>query len=222
MHRHSSANLTLNIEWSLKHLQQHYQQEFDRCTARDNTTGQHLKRHHHYLQLASISLSAGMGFHSSLIVPRFISTIHRSRQRSNSSGNMTRGNSYMDNGEIPFLNQASPWFSLLQNECDRVGSADTRRMMSRIRPLLQTDDQREEFALVYYWCLLNGYREDERLLDCLTYQGGVKRWIRGWLKTEHHLATEVEEYLFFACFHSWSTSPPANKPHVPAKCSDRN
>jgi hypothetical protein len=95
-------------------------------------------------------------------------------------------------------------------------------MLCRIRRALYSHELREQFALVYYWCLLNGYREDERLLDCLTYQGGVKRWIRGWLKTEHHLATEVEEYLFFACFHSWSTSPTADKRHVPAKCSDSN
>ena len=112
--------------------------------------------------------------------------------------------------ELPFLNPSSPWFSLLQNECDRVGASATSLMMSRIRRALDEHALCETFALVYYWRLLEGDSGEGLRSGCLSDQWGSKHWIRRWLEADRGLAAEIDEYLFFAFYRTWSSSPPAD------------
>lgn len=198
-------------ELSLKHLRQYYQQELNQCMACDESTGQLLRRHRHYLQLTHVCLPDGTGFCSPVLFPRFITALAPACQHWRSRIRQIRNcdESDIHGSELPFLNPSSPWFSLLQNECDRVGSRTTRLMMSRIRRTLHDNKLREAFALVYYRHLLEEGSEKDLRSGGLTEPGGPEHWIQRWLEADHYLAREIEEYLFFAFYQTWSAFPPA-------------
>lgn len=204
--RHAS-----HAELSLRYLRQHYQQELNQCIARDESTGQLLRRHRHYLQLTQVYLPDETGFCSPILFPRFITPFDPSCRTRQSRIRKIRNCDERDihGSELPFLNPSSPWFNLLQNECDRVGSRTTCLVMSCIRSTLHDNKLREAFALVYFRRLLEGGREKDLRSGFLTGRRGLERWIRRWLEADRCLATEIEEYLFFAFYQTWSALPPA-------------
>ncbi|MEA9395730.1 hypothetical protein [Lelliottia amnigena] len=201
-----------HAELSLRHLRQHYQQELNQCTACDDSTGQLLRRHRHYLQLTQVCLPDGTGFRSPVLFPRFITTLAPWHRRSRMRQIRSCDEIDIHGSELPFLNPSSPWFSLLQNECDRVGASATSLMMSRIRRTLHDNDLRETFALVYYRNLLKGKSGEDLRSGSLTGQEGPEHWIRRWLEADRCLAREIEEYLFFAFYSLWSAFPPVDNP----------
>lgn len=203
-----------NAELSLRYLRQHYQQELNQCTARDESTGQLLGRHRHYLQLTQVYLPDETGFCSPILFPRFITPLAPSCRHRRSRMRQIRSCDEIDihGSELPFLNPSSPWFNLLQNEFDRVGASATSLMMSRIRRTLHEHTLCETFALVYCWRLLEGDNGQDLRADCLSDQEEPKHWIRRWLEADPCLAREIEEYLFFAFYPSWSAFPPADNP----------
>ncbi|WP_414849780.1 hypothetical protein [Kosakonia quasisacchari] len=87
-------------------------------------------------------------------------------------------------------------------------------MMSRIRRTLHDNALCEAFALVYYRRLLEGDSGEDLRSGSLTDQGGPEHWIRRWLEADRCLAREIEEYLFFAFYSSWSAFPPADNPSL--------
>ncbi len=198
-----------HAELSLRYLRQHYQQELNQCTARDESTGQLLRRHRHYLQLTQVCLPDETEFCSPILFPRFITTLAPSCQHRRGRMRQIRSCDEIDihGSELPFLNPSSPWFSLLQNECDRVGASATSLMMSRISGTLHEHALCETFALVYYWRLLEGDSGEGLRSGCLSDQGGPKHWIRRWLEADRGLAAEIEEYLFFAFYRTWPSFP---------------
>ncbi|EOL8949504.1 hypothetical protein ACM92B_001308 [Cronobacter dublinensis] len=199
-----------HAELSLMHLRQHYQQELNKCTASDDSTGQLLRRHRHYLQLTHICLPDGTGFCSPILFPRFIAALDPFCRHRRSHIKQKRGCDESDIHDI--LNPSYPWFSLLQNECDRVGDRTISLMISRIRRTLHDNALCEAFALVYYRRLLEGDSEEDLRSGSLTDQEEPEHWIRRWLEADCCLAREIEEYLFFAFYGAWSTFPPADNP----------
>jgi len=220
MHTRQSSH----AELSLNHLRQHYQQELNKCTASDDSTGQLLRRHRHYLQLTHICLPDGTGFCSPFLFPRFIVDLAPScrHRRSHIRQKRSCDESDIHDSKSPFLNPSSPWFSLLQNECNRVGARTTCLMMSRIRRTLHDNALCEAFALVYYRRLLEGDSGEDLRSGSLTDQGGPEHWIRRWLEADRCLAREIEEYLFFAFYSSWSAFPPADNPQSQIKYGNKH
>lgn len=201
-----------HTELSLRHLRQHYQQELNQCTARDESTDQLLRRHRHYLQLTQVYLPDETGFCSPILFPRFIVALDPSCRHRQSRVRLKwrYEENKIHSSELPSLNQSSPWFSLLQNECNRVGLNTTSLTMSHIRRTLHDNDLRETFALVYYRNLLKGKSRVDLRSGSLTGQGGPEHWIRRWLEADCCLTEEIEEYLFFAFYRTWPSSPPVD------------
>lgn len=202
-----------HAELSLRRLRQHYQQELNQCTARDESTGQLLRRHRHYLQLTQVYLPDETGFCSPILFPRFIRPLAPSCRHRRSRMRQIRSCDEIDihGSELPFLNPSSPWFSLLQNECNRVGSSTTNLMMSHIRRTLHGNDLYETFALLlYYRRLLEGDSVVDLRIGSLIGEKTPEHWIRKWIAADRFLASEIDEYLFFAFYRTWSASPPTD------------
>ncbi|MGI7008359.1 hypothetical protein [Citrobacter braakii] len=196
-----------NPTQSLAALQRSYQRELNLCNVRDSATGKRLRRHRYYLQLERVNLSAATGFSSPVLFPRFLTMLNREqRWRSKPFLEATK-TPPADCNDYPFLNPASPWFSLLMNECERAGSASTRQRIPLLRRVTEQHHQREQFALVYFWQLLEGIGEEDILPASINSPDKLQQWIEDTLYTSHRFENDVEEYLFFAFYHQWSTSP---------------
>jgi hypothetical protein len=154
------------------------QRRMNRCITHDAITGTPLRRHRHYLQVASIHLAD----YGAMLFPAFLLTALPDC--------IPGDNKTLTTADAGVFEPEAPWYSILSREIYRLGLVDVAREIHYMSPM-----QREEYALVMFSRL--AITPSARLPSDLTQ----------WQANHPHLTALTEEYLFFAFYNQWPDCP---------------
>jgi hypothetical protein len=147
-----------------------------------------------------------MGFSTPVLFPRFLlSALPQCEMPHRVSTALGQDQDILASGYLS-LEQSSPWFSLLENECHRAGPPQLLQQMAAIRNGITYPYLHEWLGLAGYYQLADG-GDISLFFHFLETSSVSENQLRQWSQRNPEASRLIEEYLFFAFYHQWREYP---------------
>lgn len=156
----------------------------------------------HQLCLTSATLQ---GRYNTIVAPQFLLPAGRVTDISCMVPNGPCLDASYPPGKIQTVNPLHPLTDILLSECNRMRQDELSHALHQLTLSCIIPGVTEQLTLICWHGLINGYGANDIL--CLVGKAayGIDDFIQYWRKHHPILFSQIEDYVFFACFSNWST-----------------